>query len=104
MLHAMQQPTASSPSPTSPSFAGLLAALASPAQTTGDFRGKPSSIRRKSTSAWNDDDLADDVATLSYESALKVHSATGASHRCVPRTSRYRKSATGIQPSSASAS
>jgi hypothetical protein len=73
MLHAMQQPTASSPSPTSPSFAGLLAALASPAQTTGDFSGKPSSIRRKSTSAWNDDDLADDVATLSYESALKVH-------------------------------
>jgi hypothetical protein len=51
----------------------VLAALASPAQTTGDFSGKPSSIRRKSTSTWNDDDLADDVATLSYESALKAH-------------------------------
>ena len=84
MLQAMQQPTEqgapngeSAPSvqesAPSPSFAGLLAALASPAQTTGDFSGKPSSIRRKSTSAWNDDDLADDVATLSYESALKVH-------------------------------
>jgi hypothetical protein len=73
MLHAMQQPTASSPSPTSPSFAGLLAALAAPAQTTGDFSGKPSSSEKRTASTWNDDDLADDVATLSYESALKAH-------------------------------
>jgi hypothetical protein len=28
---------------------------------------------RRSAPAWNDDDLADDVATLSYESALKAH-------------------------------
>jgi hypothetical protein len=28
---------------------------------------------RRSAPKWNDDDLADDVATLSYESALKAH-------------------------------
>lgn len=55
----MQHATAPTPSPTSPSFAGLLAALAAPAQ--------------KSTPAWNDDDLADDVAILSYEHALRTH-------------------------------
>ncbi|MFY9853434.1 MAG: hypothetical protein WAK26_06100 [Terracidiphilus sp.] len=63
----------SEPSPTSPSFAGLLAALAAPAQTTGEFSAKPSSPGRKSASNWNDDDLADDVATISYENALKAH-------------------------------
>ena len=63
----------SAPSPTSQSFAGLLAALASPTQKAGDFSGMPPSPGRRSTSAWNDDDLADDVATLSYESALKAH-------------------------------
>jgi hypothetical protein len=82
MLQAMQQqaqtgvPNEESsslgPSPTSSSFAGLLASLTSPAQTTGDFSAKPS-FSRKSASTWNDDDLADDVATLSYESALKAH-------------------------------
>ncbi len=45
------------PSPTPASFAGLLAALASPVPKT----------------AWNTDDLADDVATLSYEHALRTH-------------------------------
>ena len=49
----MQQ--TATPSPDSPSFAGVLAALAAPAP------------------AWNDDDLADDVATLSYERALRAH-------------------------------
>jgi hypothetical protein len=44
----------------SPSFAGLMAALATPG--------------RKPSPAWNDDDLADDVATLSYEHALRAHS------------------------------
>lgn len=84
MLQAMQHPTEqgapngeSAPSvqesAPSPSFAGLLAALAAPAQTTGDFSGKPSSSEKRTASTWNDDDLADDVATLSYESALKVH-------------------------------
>jgi len=55
----MQQASAPTPSPTSPSFAGLMAALASPAP--------------KPTPAWKDDDLADDVATLSYEHALRSH-------------------------------
>ena len=45
------------PSPTPSSFAGLLAALATPVPKN----------------AWNTDDLADDVATLSYEHALQTH-------------------------------
>jgi hypothetical protein len=35
---------------------------------------KPSSTKRKPASAWSVDDLADDVTTLSYESALRTHS------------------------------
>ncbi|MDR3774796.1 MAG: hypothetical protein P4L26_15685 [Terracidiphilus sp.] len=62
MLQAMQQPAAPATSPTSPTFAGLLAALASPSS---------SSDRQP---AWSSDDLADDVATLSYERALRAHS------------------------------
>ncbi len=62
MLQIMQQTAATTPSPTTPSFAGLLAALAAPAS--------PAAGR---SSAWNDDDLADDVATLSYEHALRAH-------------------------------
>jgi len=60
MLQAMQQPASSRPSPSSASFAGLLAALTSPG--------------KKEPVGWNDDDLADDVATLSYERALRAHS------------------------------
>jgi predicted DNA binding CopG/RHH family protein len=56
----MQQPNSSTPSIDSASFAGLLAALTSPA--------------KEAPPAWNDDDLADDVATLSYERALRAHS------------------------------
>jgi hypothetical protein len=59
MLQTMQQPATTTPSPDSSSFAGLLAALAAPAQ--------------KRQPVWNDDDLADDVATLSYERALHTH-------------------------------
>lgn len=55
----MQQTTASAPSTASPSFAGLMAALAAPTH--------------KPPEAWDDSDLADDVATLSYESALRTH-------------------------------
>jgi predicted DNA binding CopG/RHH family protein len=57
MLQAMQQPATASPSPGPPTFAGLLAALAAPAQ--------------KRPPVWSDDDLADDVATFSYERALR---------------------------------
>ncbi len=62
MLHFMPEMAAdssSSTAPTAPDFAGLLAALTSPA--------------REAKSAWNDDELADDVATLSYEQALRTH-------------------------------
>jgi hypothetical protein len=57
MLQVMQATIPNQQSSTSPSFAGLLASLAAPAPKT----------------AWNNDDLADDVATLSYEHALLAH-------------------------------
>ncbi len=49
----------SSPRSSASSFAGLLASLTSP---------DPSPA-----AGWNIDDLADDVATLSYENALRTH-------------------------------
>jgi hypothetical protein len=74
MLQAMQQPEPAHAShANSPSFAGLLAALAAPVpkpEVSGD--GSPLQGWR-SASAWNDDDWADDVATLSYERALRTH-------------------------------
>ena len=60
MLLTMQQTATNSPQPSAADFAGLLAAL------TGS---KP-----KQETAWNDAELADDVATLTYESALRTHS------------------------------
>ena len=59
MLQGMQQPAAPVPSPNSASFAGLLASLTAPA--------------RKRAAVWSDEDLADDFATISYESALRTH-------------------------------
>ncbi len=59
-LQAMEQPAQTAPSATASTFAGMLASLAAPAP--------------KHAPAWNDDDLADDVATLSYERALRTHS------------------------------
>jgi predicted DNA binding CopG/RHH family protein len=55
----MPQAAPDSSSPTAPDFAGLLAALTSSAP--------------KPKRGWNDDELADDVATLSYEQALRTH-------------------------------
>ncbi len=55
----MEQRTDAEPLSNSSSFAGLLAALAAPKQ--------------EPQRAWNDDDLPDDVATLSYERALRAH-------------------------------
>jgi predicted DNA binding CopG/RHH family protein len=69
ILQTMQQPTASVPT-ASPSFAGLMAALAD-SKNHGDGSSPPKS---NSASAWNDDELAEDIATLSYESALRAHS------------------------------
>jgi hypothetical protein len=65
----MQQST----EPASPSFAGLLAALAAPGQGSWAPAAKPASPPRSNAPAWNDDDLAEDVATLSYERALRTH-------------------------------
>ena len=59
MLDGMQSASHSATAGSAPSgFAGFLAALTSPAQNKNQ---------------WNDEALADDVATISYESALKAH-------------------------------
>ncbi len=62
MLHAMQQPDRSLPSPISSSFAGLLATLTAPPSASAD-----------AAPPWSDGDLGEDVATLSYEQALRTH-------------------------------
>jgi hypothetical protein len=54
----MEQIAALQPSSTASSFAGLLASLAAP--------------QKPSEPSWSDDQLADDVATLSYEHALQA--------------------------------
>jgi hypothetical protein len=73
MLQPMQQAAESAPSPTSASFAGLMAALASPAPKPAASDDRSSSQGWKSAPAWDDDGLEDDVATLSYERALRTH-------------------------------
>ncbi len=55
----MKQPAAASPALRDGGFAGILATFAAPAQ--------------KLRSDWDDAGLADDVATLSYEQALRNH-------------------------------
>jgi hypothetical protein len=73
MLHAMRQSNATAPSPASPSFAGLLAALAAPAQrpeASGDGSLSPG---WRPSAAWSEDGFEEDVATLSYERALRAH-------------------------------
>jgi hypothetical protein len=57
----MQQPAPTQPSPTSSSFAGLLATLASP---------RPEAAEDESL--WTTSDLGEDVATLSYERAMRT--------------------------------
>jgi len=60
IVELMLQPETSDSSNGSATFAGTLAAFALPAQ--------------KLPIAWNDDDLGDDVAILTYERALFAHS------------------------------
>ncbi len=55
----MQEQAATSPSSITGNFASLLAAFAAPAE--------------KPEPGWNEDGLADDIATLSYEQALRTH-------------------------------
>ncbi len=65
-MQSLSEPAASSVSVSdSATFAGFLSALAAP---------PPAASTAPAASIWNDDALADDVATLSYESALKAHS------------------------------
>jgi hypothetical protein len=67
MLHPMQQATESASSSSVQSFAGLLAALTAPAS--------------ENLPPWSDEGLADDVATLSYENALRARTRYLASNR-----------------------
>jgi predicted DNA binding CopG/RHH family protein len=62
MLGAMQQPASPAAFPPSSTFAGLLAALSA----------RPRETAERSPD-WSGDGLADDVATLSYERALRAH-------------------------------
>jgi hypothetical protein len=86
LLAMQQQTTSAAPSTASPSFAGLLAALAAKTQESGDGDpslpqgwnsgepgGGPMSQGKKSAFDWNDDGLEDDVITLSYERALRAN-------------------------------
>jgi hypothetical protein len=73
MLEGMQQPASPETSSPSSTFAGLLATLS--ARPPGGAERQPT---------WSDDGLADDVATLSYERALRAHA-------------RYRAPETGDQ-------
>jgi hypothetical protein len=61
----MQSPATSASSPPS-SFAGFLAALAQPDRAPADRGAAQAPI-------WTDELLADDVATISYEQALRTH-------------------------------
>lgn len=62
MLRCMQQPAQSRPSPASANFAGMLAALASPPNEDAAL-----------AKAWSENELGDDVVTLSYDRALREH-------------------------------
>jgi hypothetical protein len=65
MLQAMQQLAPSQSSSSLCSFAGLLAALASPSPS-------PPSDAADDAPLWNSSDFGEDVATLSYERALRA--------------------------------
>jgi len=72
MLQAMQQTAAATPSPATSSFAGILAAFATPARQAGVAGERSSSQGCQSAPGWSDDGLADDYATLSYDRALRA--------------------------------
>jgi predicted DNA binding CopG/RHH family protein len=76
----MQEPAAAVPTPNAASFASLLAALAAPAP--------------KPAPEWNGDGLADDIATLSYEQALRTHARYRSAD---PADLPYRQDTTGSQ-------
>ncbi|HKN23079.1 MAG TPA: hypothetical protein VJX73_16755 [Terracidiphilus sp.] len=77
MLQAMQQPAPWQSSSSLSSFAGLLATLASsPPSPPSDAADAPLS---------NLSDLGEDVATLSYESALRAHARYAPANRDLAR-------------------
>jgi predicted DNA binding CopG/RHH family protein len=67
----MQLPAPSQPSPNPPSFAGLLAALATPSPDTPALEAPALETVDR---FWSDGDPAEDVATITYERALRTHS------------------------------
>jgi hypothetical protein len=82
MLQPMRPP-APSPSSTSPSsFAGLLATLASPSPS-------PPSDADDDTPLWSGSDLGEDVATLTYERALRTHARYRPENRNLDRDSDW---------------
>ncbi|MGA9060294.1 MAG: hypothetical protein WB341_01380 [Terracidiphilus sp.] len=78
MLHAMQQSAQTEPSPTSSSFAGMLAALASPSRDAAECA--PAStpgtedlpLPGFAASASSESDIGEDLEALSYERALRT--------------------------------
>jgi len=72
---AMPQPAPSPPSSNPTSFAGLLASFAAPGQKKPPARdlGRETARDRARDRARDPDGLEDDVATLSYERALRAH-------------------------------
>jgi predicted DNA binding CopG/RHH family protein len=91
MLSAMQTTVDNSESHSAASFSALLAALSSPAP--------------KPATAWPDDGLADDIATLSYEQALRTHARhrsnsapTDRSHTAYQQTAQADERSSAVQP------
>jgi hypothetical protein len=80
MLQVMQQPATSQPSLSVSSFAGLLATLASPPPS-------PPPEADADAPLWNSSDLGEDVATLSYERALRAHARYRPANRDLARDS-----------------
>lgn len=78
MLQPMQQPAPSQSPSSHSSFAGLLASLASP---------PPPTDAADDASLWNSSDLGEDVATLSYERALRTHGRYRPANRDLDRDS-----------------
>ena len=94
MLQGMRQPANPTPSPASSTFAAQLAAMSM--RPSGPVECAP---------VWNDDSLADDVTTLSYERALRAHAryrAPEANDRALTQPAEAR-TAVGAQNGTAAA-
>jgi len=74
MLLGMQQSNATAASSATTSFAGLLAALAAPSEKFGVASERSLPPGWSTSTSTGEDGLEDDIATLSYERALRAHS------------------------------